>query len=91
MRLRFTIRDLFWLMTLVAVLLAWWMDHRKLTENHQPQITIYSIRYADPATIPKVLPAMYVGATDVRIKADMKTNHLIAVYSTDSHQPKSLQ
>ena len=32
MRLRFTIRDLLWLTALVAVLLAWWADHRRLAE-----------------------------------------------------------
>jgi hypothetical protein len=29
MRLRFTIRDLLWLAVLVAVSVAWWMDHRR--------------------------------------------------------------
>ena len=26
---RFTIRDLLWLMVLAAVLVMWWMDHRR--------------------------------------------------------------
>ena len=29
MRLRFTIRDLLWLTLVVAILMAWWIDHRK--------------------------------------------------------------
>jgi hypothetical protein len=33
MRLRFSIRDLLWLTALVAVLVAWWVDHRQLSEN----------------------------------------------------------
>jgi hypothetical protein len=31
MRFRFSIRDLLWLTALVAVLTAWWIDHRRLT------------------------------------------------------------
>ena len=31
MRLRFTIRDLLWLTALLAMGLAWWLDHRRLT------------------------------------------------------------
>jgi hypothetical protein len=30
MRLRFTIRDLLWLLALVAVSVAWWIDHREI-------------------------------------------------------------
>jgi len=33
MRFRFTIRDLLWLTTLVAVLLAWWADHDKTIQQ----------------------------------------------------------
>ena len=33
MRLRFTIRDLLWLTALVAVLVAWWIDHREMKYN----------------------------------------------------------
>jgi hypothetical protein len=29
MRIRFSIRDLLWLTALVAVLVAWWVDHRR--------------------------------------------------------------
>ena len=34
MRLRFTIRDLLWLTALVAVLVAWWMDHHSMQERN---------------------------------------------------------
>ena len=30
MNFRFTIRDLLWLTALVAVCIAWWLDHRRL-------------------------------------------------------------
>ncbi len=39
MRLRFTIftiRDLLWLTALAAVLVAWWVDHQRLTEFPDP-------------------------------------------------------
>jgi hypothetical protein len=30
MRLRFTIRDLFWLTALIAMAVGWWLDHRRI-------------------------------------------------------------
>jgi hypothetical protein len=30
---RFTIRDVLWLTVVAAVALAWWTDHRRLTER----------------------------------------------------------
>jgi hypothetical protein len=30
MRLRFTIRDLLWLTLVVALIVGWWLDHRRL-------------------------------------------------------------
>jgi hypothetical protein len=33
MKLRFTIRDVLWLVVLIAVCLAWWRDHHVLTDN----------------------------------------------------------
>ena len=36
MRFRFTIRDLLWLTVVAAVALAWWLDHRRLTEPYDP-------------------------------------------------------
>ncbi|HEX5106119.1 MAG TPA: hypothetical protein VFV87_20005 [Pirellulaceae bacterium] len=29
---RFTIRDVLWLTTLAAILVMWWMDHRRLDQ-----------------------------------------------------------
>ncbi len=31
---KLTLRDLFWLLTLAAVLMAWWVDHRRLKEEN---------------------------------------------------------
>jgi len=30
---RFTIRDVLWLMVVVAISVAWWMDHGQLTDR----------------------------------------------------------
>ena len=38
MRLRFTIRDLLWLTALVAMALAWWLDHRQLTKPQRYRV-----------------------------------------------------
>jgi hypothetical protein len=35
MKFRFSIRDLLWLTALVAVLLAWWIDHRKVASRNR--------------------------------------------------------
>lgn len=32
----FTIRDLLWLMVIVAVGAAWWVDHQKLSPKRRP-------------------------------------------------------
>ena len=39
MKLRFTIRDLFWLTLVVALAVGWWLDHRSLSEP-PPFITV---------------------------------------------------
>jgi hypothetical protein len=35
MRLRFTIRDLLWLMLVLALALGWWLDHKRLESVNQ--------------------------------------------------------
>jgi hypothetical protein len=34
MKLRFTIRDLLWLVVVVALAVGWWADHRRQEESH---------------------------------------------------------
>lgn len=36
--MRFTIRDIIWLTTLVAVLVAWWMDRRTTTLRREQEL-----------------------------------------------------
>jgi hypothetical protein len=31
---KFSVRDLFWLVTLAAVLVSWWIDHRRITGKY---------------------------------------------------------
>jgi hypothetical protein len=35
MRLRFTIRDLFWLTLVAALAVGWWADHHRTEETHR--------------------------------------------------------
>jgi hypothetical protein len=34
MKLRFTIRDLLWLIVVVALAVGWWLDHRQAAEEN---------------------------------------------------------
>jgi hypothetical protein len=45
MQLRFSVRDLSWLMLIVAILLVWWMDHRRLAVKNR--FTVETIRLSD--------------------------------------------
>ena len=42
MKLRFTIRDLFWLVRVVALALGWWLEHRRFARyaNIPPEAVI---------------------------------------------------
>jgi len=50
MRLRFTIRDLLWLVALIAVGLGWWVDHRELSK---PPVYAVTVRKEDDFVITK--------------------------------------
>ena len=41
MRLHFTIRDLLWLTVVVAMGVAWWLDHRATSRLTSQELTIY--------------------------------------------------
>jgi len=38
MRLRFTIRDLLWLVVVVALAVGWWLERNRLTDDHTQQV-----------------------------------------------------
>jgi hypothetical protein len=46
MKLRFSIRDLFWLVVVAALAIGWYLDHRELTS--------YKISFAMPPGDPAV-------------------------------------
>jgi len=45
MRFRFSIRDLAWMVLVVAILLVWWLDHRNLATRNR--FTVETIRMSD--------------------------------------------
>jgi len=57
--MRFTIRDLLWLMVVVALSVGWWLDHRRLSvsyANWNEQITEAvknTIRAIEPSRSPQ--------------------------------------
>ena len=61
MRFRFSIRDLLWLTALVAVLVAWWLDHQWMLSRDrvvetgrqgQPVLGVPLVPIPPPAKIP---------------------------------------
>jgi len=46
MRFHFTIRDLLWLTLVVALVVGWWLDHRRLTYV-EPFDSKLTLRYTD--------------------------------------------
>jgi len=53
MRFRFTIRDLLWLTLVVAMGVAWWIDHRSL--NLRNRFTVMTVDSTDRGPLPSVL------------------------------------
>ena len=79
MRLRFSIRDLLWLTLLSAVLVAWWLEHRKWSNSDQPVVKVYPIKIANPSLVLPVLQNMLNGETGVRIGLDDTSNSVIVL------------
>ena len=52
MKLHFTIRDLLWLTVVVALILGWWLDHRKLTNiGNLPDVLVASAVSQDDGVV----------------------------------------
>jgi hypothetical protein len=82
MPLRFTTRDLLWLTALVAVCVAWWLDHQAQVDRYQsllpPKIVVYPMTTADPNAVLKALKNALAGVPDVRLMVDTKSNFVVA-------------
>src|SRR5438552_1031285 len=74
---RFIIRDLFWIILLAAVLVAWWLDHRELTKESLGTLTVYSLLNADAKQTAEAVQAIYAGDRNVRVVAETKANRVI--------------
>ena len=57
MRFRFTIRDLLWLTALVAMGVAWWLDHRRLTKQYEDYQRWMTTTHLDRVHSDKTTPA----------------------------------
>jgi predicted RNA methylase len=91
MRFRFTIRDLLWLTALLAMGLAWWVDHGKQVNRYQlliddqPFGVAYHIKSADHEAVLKALQAAFAGATDVSMTLDANTGKVLATAHPSQH------
>jgi hypothetical protein len=48
MRFRFTIRDLLWLTVVVALAVAWWVDHHDLIKYKDVYSELFRVDFAKP-------------------------------------------
>jgi hypothetical protein len=55
MKLRFTIRDLLWLAALIAVCVAWWVDHHQANAYREKvQLVWSSIDFGENMRLPRI-------------------------------------
>lgn len=79
---KLTLRDLFAVVTIVALALGWWVDHsrlqkRLLAQNYQ--IKIFPLAYAQADAFAGVVREMYAGDKDntLDVASDARTNSII--------------
>ena len=87
---RFSIRDLLWLTVLMAVLIAWWLDHRELTTQKMYKISFYNLQNIDAKVASEILVKTYSLIPDVRISVDTR-NNAILVSARPSNRMRSRQ
>lgn len=56
-----------------------------LIPDEKPQLVIYSVKLADPATVLQVLQTLLTGSPDVRLTHDVKTGNIIALAKPAQH------
>jgi hypothetical protein len=69
MRLRFTIRDLLWLTTLVAMGVAWWIDRTRLADQYT------TLKQSTSVVEFEELDAKYSAARDQILMMDNALSH----------------
>jgi len=72
MRFRFSIRDLLWLTLVVAVLLAWWVDHRRI-KGFRVTVYVKGMTWVTSSETGQVTPSRIV-LGDCRVKAEQRAN-----------------
>jgi hypothetical protein len=58
MRFRFALRDLFWMVFLFALALAWWLDHRRLENDlSHYELLMFRAGVNDPGMMLPTIPS----------------------------------
>jgi type II/III secretion system protein len=79
MKLRFTIRDLLWLAVVVALAVAWWLDHRQ-------SLRIYPVKSVSASEVVMVLsPALTADDKSIHIAIDERTNSIAVLATANQH------
>lgn len=79
---KLSLRDLFAVVTLAAVLVAWWLDHQRLTrqlQSRQYETRAFQVTYSQSDDLAAVLRTMYQrdAESPLGIASDARTNTVI--------------
>jgi hypothetical protein len=67
MKIRFSIRDLIFIIIIAALAFGWWLDHSNLTRDSTSLLSVYSLADANPAAVLATLQQLYGGNSDVSL------------------------
>jgi hypothetical protein len=85
-KVRVRLSILFAILTIAAIALAWWVDHRRLTRLLGPTekvVTVYRLRYIDATEIAATFTKMY---GDQRIAPDAGRNGIVVFANDETHK-----
>ena len=72
---RFSIRDLLLVTVIVALVIGWWLDHRKLTRENSAEYAMYYLKYANAKLVSGSLQKRF--ASDVSVAYDGRLNAIV--------------
>ena len=90
MKIRFSIRDLIFIIIIAALAFGWWFDHENLTRDSTSQLSVYSLSEADPAAVLAALQGVYGRNPDVGLSISGDGKILSRAPSKQQHEIEAL-